>query len=412
MRVVAIALGLIGATAFAVTHAFAQQSPPPTDDSFPGVAQPIGVGRQIETIQSLHGITSPELIGPLTNLGLILREQDDHDLAAAAFERARHVVRVNYGLSSFEEAPLLRQLVQIEEAKGNAAAAWNLEQKLLGLIERHPGPRAAPMLKEIADKRADVLRRYSSGEMPPQIMLGCYYAQPRRGGGGGGCPHSGSSHTVKISLLDEARSYYIHTIAMVQQSGGLSSDELPELYLAWVRALYTFPDSRVTGYEGRLLLRDLHTLAVRHGEPLAVRMSSLVDIADWDLLFARGRKETEAAFQAYEALYERVEQEGLEPSLIDELFSPSVPVVLPALMPSPLAAVQTPASAGYIDVAFEITKYGQGQSIEILDTSTNKTEAARVRLRDLIKWSRFRPRVANGAFEDRSRVVVRYYVND
>jgi len=66
----------------------------------------------------------------------------------------------------------------------------------------------------------------------------------------------------------------------------------------------------------------------------------------------------------------------------------------------------------YIDVAFEITKYGEGKSIEILDTSTNTTKDARLQIRDLINWSRFRPRMANGAFEDPSRVVVRYYVND
>jgi hypothetical protein len=115
-------------------------SPQPADDALAGVA------KQIETIQSERGVTAPELISPLTNAGLILREHGDAALAAASFERARHLVRVNYGLSSFDEAPLLRQLIQIEEGRGDAAAAWDLEQKLLALIRRYPGPRAAPML--------------------------------------------------------------------------------------------------------------------------------------------------------------------------------------------------------------------------------------------------------------------------
>ena len=72
--------------------------------------------------------------------------------------------------------------------------------------------------------------------------------------------------------------------------------------------------------------------------------------------------------------------------------------MLPAFVPNPLASIETPDSAGYIDVAFEITKYGEGKSVEILDTSTNTTDAARLHLRDVIK--------------DPSRVVVRYYVND
>jgi hypothetical protein len=141
-------------------------------------------------------------------------------------------------------------------------------------------------------------------------------------------------------------------------------------------------------------------------------MNALLQMADWGLLYAAGRRKNEAAFQAYETLYERLERERLEQSLIDEMFSSSVPVVLPAFSPNPLASIETPDSEGFLDVAFEITKYGESKSIEVLDTTTNTTEAARVRLREIIRWSRFRPRVANGAFEDPSRVVVRYYVND
>src|SRR4029078_3765387 len=95
--------------------------------------------------------------------GLSFREQGDVELAIAAFERARHLVRVNYGLSSFKEAPLLRQLVQIEQARGNAAAAWELEQELLGMIRRNPGPAAAPMVPRVAAKRGCVLGRSVPG---------------------------------------------------------------------------------------------------------------------------------------------------------------------------------------------------------------------------------------------------------
>ena len=375
------------------------------------------VTEQIEEIQSAQGITSPELIAPLTNMGLILREQGDVALAIATFERARHLVRVNYGLSSFKEAPLVRQLVQIEEARGNAAAAWELEQQLLGMIYRSPGPRpgATQMLREIADKRADVLERYSVGEFPPQIELGCYYAGPRRRDGLEVAPascRSGSSWSVKQALYDEATRYYFDVMEMIRSSEGPSSDDLPEIYMAVLRASYAARNDYGTEYQGRGMLRAIYERHVKYAAPLPVQMDALLQRVDWDLLYAGGRKKNEAAFQAYEALYERFQQEDLEQSLLDEMFSPSAPVVLPAFMPNPLASNETPGSSGYIDVAFEITKYGEGKSIEILDTSTNTTEAARLRLRDLIKWNRFRPRMANGAFEDPARVVVRYYVND
>ncbi|HEY3517321.1 MAG TPA: tetratricopeptide repeat protein, partial [Gammaproteobacteria bacterium] len=362
-------------------------------------------------------INSPDLVAPLTNMGLIFREQGDVDLAIAAFERARHIVRVNYGLSSFKEAPLVRQLVQIEEARGNAAAAWELEQELLGMIYRSPGPRpgAASMLREIADKRADLLERYSAGEFPPQMEFGCYYSEPDAPDGsrqGNRSCRSGSSFRAKLNLLNEAESYYYDVMDMVRFSEGRSSDQLPELDMAVLRARYAARNDYQTEGQGKAALRVIHERHVKYSAPLPVQMNAALQMADWDLLYASGREKNEAAFQAYEGLYERLEQEGLEQSFIDEIFSPRVPVVLPAFSPSRLVSSETPDSLGYIDVAFEITKYGEGKSIEILDTSTNTTKAARLQIRDLINWSRFRPRMANGLFEDPARVVVRYYVND
>jgi hypothetical protein len=86
--------------------------------------------------------------------------------------------------------------------------------------------------------------------------------------------------------------------------------------------------------------------------------------------------------------------------------------VLPAFSRNPLALSETPDSSGYIDVAFDITKYGKSKAIEVLATTTNTASAARTRLIDLIRDSRFRPRMSGGTFADRSRVVLRYYVND
>jgi hypothetical protein len=264
------------------------------------------------------------------------------------------------------------------------------------------------MLREIADKRVDVLERYSAGEFPPQITLGCYYEGP---GGEKSC-RSGSRSRVKTALQNEAWSYYVDTIEMAGSSEGADAAAIAEIYLALVRILYAFPNSYTTEHLGREILGDLYSRALSSSEPLPAQMNALIRVADWNLLFAAGREKKEAALDAYETLYDQLEQRGFDEPSIDALFSPSVPVVLPAFSPSLLVSSETRGSSGYIDVAFEITKYGQGKSIEILDTSTNTAEAARVRVRDIIKRSRFRPRMANGAFEDPARVVVRHYVKD
>jgi len=86
--------------------------------------------------------------------------------------------------------------------------------------------------------------------------------------------------------------------------------------------------------------------------------------------------------------------------------------VLPTFVPNPLASDATDASARYIDVAFEISRYGESRQIEILETTMNATDADKTRLVQLIQRSRFRPRVIDGEFARSSPVVLRYYLTE
>jgi len=149
---------------------------------------PRPIVEKIEELQSLHGMQSPDLVNPLTALALWYQERGEYDLATAAIERTRDVVNVNFGLYSVEEALLLWRLVQIDEARGNVEAAWNLEEEVLALVKRYPTDlRRVPILREIAKKRMDVLTRYQTGESPPQILLGCYYSESLPDGTRSGC---------------------------------------------------------------------------------------------------------------------------------------------------------------------------------------------------------------------------------
>ena len=57
--------------------------------------------------QDAEGLRSPSLISMLTDLGLLYQDDGDHALAAVALEEARHVVRVNFGLHTLEQLPLM-----------------------------------------------------------------------------------------------------------------------------------------------------------------------------------------------------------------------------------------------------------------------------------------------------------------
>jgi tetratricopeptide (TPR) repeat protein len=353
----------------------------------------------IRTRQTQDGPFSPDLVGPLTALGLLYYEEGDHDLAAAANERAMQVVRANFGLYAFEQAPLIRQSIHNEEARGANAAAWNLERELLNVISRHPDDlRAVPLLREVADKRMDLLRRFSAGEFPPEIFLGCFYRSDI-----GSCT-AGSRGVAKRSILWAAQRNYLAAIGVLVRQGLFSSEELRELEMILLRSSAAHGNYGI----GAQSLRRLLTYDAASAEPALSQLDSLVQIADWELLY----KKYGAALDIYEQAHRQLIDLGAAQAEIDEIFSPEIPAVLPVFLPNPLVSVETPASIGYVDVAFRVTRYGRSRHVEILDTSKNATRAAKRRLARQIARMRFRPRLIDDRIATTSPIVIRYYLNE
>jgi len=357
--------------------------------------------------QGQQGPYSPTLLDPLRALSLIYEERGEHALALAVINQALQVVRANSGLRSLDQAPLIRQSIHNEEARGNFAAAWELEQGLLKLARRHPEDlRTVPILREIGDKRLDLLERYLAGEIPPQIVLGCFYQSHRaphlRDGSAGSCT-AGSKGVAARGMLSAAQRNYADAARVLVHNKLYTSPELHDLEMELIGTSYLHG-----GAYGRQSLRRLFAYDVMNDEPWLTRMQGYIKIVDWDFVF--GNKATVLA--TYSEVLRLLEENGTPQAAIDDIFAPPLPVALPAFLANPLASPQTPDSTGFIDAAFEITKYGRSRRIEILGTTTNATKTAKNQLVRLISRSDFRPRLANGKFADRSPVVVRYYLND
>lgn len=404
---------------------------------------------EIEREQSLNGPRSEALIAPLTALALLYQENGDRGLATATIERVLEVVRANYGLHSLEQAPLIWQLIANEERLGNVDASWNLQKELLTLARRHPEDlRAVPIFHELAERRLDLLQRYKAGERPREFILGCYYDYP------GPDPSeelqscvSGSRSVAIGQILLEAHWYYAEAIGVILRNELYSSEELRELEMEAVQATFKaglmgkgleYCDSSATlaqllqlqplgsclepilkddsGFSvlnvgGQSSLVRLLLYEARSSAPALTRVSALIRLADWTQRHSSSGRTDDTVSELYALALEQLKELG-ETSTIDDVFSPPVPVVLPTFAPNPLLSQETPYSTGYIDVAFDISKRGESDHIEILDTTTEASRGAERELTRLIKRSAFRPRAANGQLVDSSRVMVRYYVNE
>jgi len=358
----------------------------------------------IDRIATQEGPYSPNLLGPFTALALFYRESGNGTFALAAIEQALHIVRASYGLRSFEQAPLLRQKILLEQDRGNVAEAWRLEQELLNLLSRHPADlRTVPMLREIADKRIAVLEGYLDGEVRPEIVLGCFY-DPFPEDDTGSCT-SGSKRVVVHALVDDAATHYFEAIKVLLRNELYASGELRELETQLIHSSYSHGEYRI----GRASVRRLMSYEAAIGAPPTSQMDLVVQLADWDLLFATNRG---PPLDLYERVHERLKLEETGQQAIDRLFSPEIPVVLPAFLPNPLVPDETKRRTGYIDVEFELTKFGQSRNVKILGASGNATDAAKEHLVHLITTSRFRPRVSGGHFARTAPIGVRYHLTE
>ena len=155
-------------------------------------------------------------------------------------------------------------------------------------------------------------------------------------------------------------------------------------------------------HRARQSLARLYAYEVATASPLLDQIDALIRMADWDLLYSNNG----LALERYDRARVMLE-DAHAAAAIEQRFFPQTPVVLPTFDPNPFAHHDTRPSAVHIDVAFEITQFGRGRRIEILDAA-NATEAQKADLIELIKNTRFRPRVTNGLFGASSSVVVRF----
>lgn len=367
---------------------------------------------QVRVVESREGESSPSLIALYTELGLRYQDKSEPAHAAAATSRALEILRVNQGLYTLDQAPLIRQLMRNALALGDHDTAWELEQGLLRLAERDPNDlRTARILSDVGDRRVEILERYNAAEFPPEIVLGCYYADATKS-----CT-AGSRSRVQQNLASEALSYYARAGDILIAN---ASDELPILLNKLVAGSHRYNTPRQLGPAdwvsrsmrelGRQSLTSLLAYQNENSAPWPARIDTLVQIADWDLLYAFGRDQKDLALSEYAHAYEVCKQQGLPQETIDRLLSPRLPIPLPVFFRNPLVTNEA-GSAGHLDVGFEVDKYGESGRVRIRSLAGSATPAVKKHLAQVIEHTRFRPRLVDGKFAGTGPIVVRYYVS-
>jgi len=331
--------------------------------------------------ETRNGPFSRNLIDLLTSLGLAYQEHDRHELALAMFDRALFVKRFNDGLFSLDQAALVERLIDSELAIGQVTSAASLQDRLVELARRNPAdPRAASIFRDAAERQIDQYERYLRGEIPPTLTIN----------------GAGPEGRAAASMW-QARRHYNAAIFALLRNVPEHQAELAELEEGLARTYFLEASTRRRrAYQGPgdplyglgLVSYVRRVEYTRAGSPSPVEYAqALIELADWSLLFSRNG----TAVKRYAEAHALLVANGVPAASIERLFPADTPVSLPTFAPTPFDAAAGAGSTGYVDIDFEVGKYGQPRDVTIVATAGTAAAAASKELTTAIHRGRFRP---------------------
>lgn len=396
---------------------------------------------QIETTGNAY---NPVLVETLNDLGIAFERAGDSSKALGYFQRANYLVRVNKGLNSLEQEPLLHHIFDNYVSEGDLVAADEIQQQLYSLrstVFRLKPLARIPALQEMAEWNLRIFHRHSGQATPALPDNDPVYSRDKNQ------PIDLQTGPLlsRISHLNQAQQYYQEIIDILSANNAKADPRfaqtefamaacnyllVPRLAIFNLQSMQSIHDnndhlldifmpqaSYSDGYES--LQMRLETLSAVPATTAAELVHARLDLVDW--LIATNQKaadefDDKEVRQLFEQAYREYVASGADDETVNRLFNPVLPVVLPAFQTRPntrqalhIAPETALAYRGFLDVEYGIGLTGEASDPKVLYRSPQtspKTEEAVLRF---ISRNLFRPHMEAGKMAPYQHVAVRYY---
>jgi len=361
----------------------------------------------LEQLEYNGGAWSVELAEELEALGSLLYEQGAFEESIEVLERAVHVNRVNYGLYSPQQIPLVERQIAGHIALDQWREADTLQQYAFYAQNRAFGatdPRMISVYQRLARWNLVLFFRHVDADPAPRLLQ---TYQLFRAAAGGVRAHFGPRDPLYTSLLHDmaGASDMLGRYALPGSATPTAGN--PELRT--VRTDYAGGDfgtratSRDSGGEQALLRLIEHHKRRQDpsGEAVLARVEAMAVLGDWYQMHNR----RQAALRAYEDAYKALAEHENAAELLEKQFARIV--FLPtfstfdeqkkqALGLSP----DSGARQGYIDLSFNVSKYGRVSNLQVLAKEPAGVERVDVQVAGHLRAYTIRPRIKDGVTVD------------
>ncbi len=404
--------------AAAMVAAFMQPAPTPQIDNPQPVFADLSVEQQaylerlqdigsyeqaLEELEYEGGAWSQDVAQELETLGGLLLQQGEYEQAVTVFDRAVHINRVNHGLFSPQQVPLVQRVVeghvalgQWKEADEQQQYAFYVQTKAYGAND----PRMIPVFEDMA--RWNLTSFYRGVDEDPTLRLLQTFLL-YRAAADTVANHFGPRDPRYLSLLKKTADASDMMTRFALPGTGVSTPTNSNIRMVSEFAgRSTRPQGGGGGEVALARIVDFYADERRPDtqETRIMLARARAELADWYLQ----RDRRQAALRLYEEAWQAlVESDG--PELAQEVFGEIV--FLPSF--TSFAAekkealgldVDSGARIGYVDVAFDVSRYGRMTDFEILAQEPPELRRIELQIIGGMRDRMARPKMAEGRTVD------------
>lgn len=377
-------------------------SPEPRQESRQHSAQEQAYRQEIENLESNQGAYGSALSEQLLSLGVKLQSDGEHPEAIALFRRGVHLARINNGLYSAEQIPLLQREISSHIAMGEYSKADERQRYLYRVQMRSLGSslNRADAFMQQAMWQYNAYQLGVNGLQYNRLMnmwdlyrLALNDIVDREGQTSASLMRPLEGMLLAQYLIASYRSES-------DKSSFSNSDNVSQQHSA-----NRFNTYRAQSYvKGRSVIQAMYDIqAANQGDTSAETAEALTMMGDW----SQWSGENEAALLAYqEAIAELVAQGAAEQD-IDEIFG--APVALPDYDGARRLPQESGPGESSLQLEFTVNDRGKVRNLERMDD--NELSGSQVnRLMRRLRKTRFRPALTMGEPVTTHKVIKAYEI--
>lgn len=358
---------------------------------------------RIEEMEARHGAYGAGMDEQLLGLATALQRAGAHEEAISEFRRAMLINRVNEGLYSLNQIPMIERMIESQIALNQWEDADDNQQYLYWLHARNYGekdPRMLPVINDLSrwhlqayveEKGGTLFEHLISATNLYQLAVDII------------TQNFGANDLRLVEALRglKATNYYLATydgepqppVVINTSFGGGDLDAQRRSKLDHYRM-----NSFSTGKNAIARIVDVYQKNPQ--SPPAASAKAKVELGDWYMMFNKWHSARETYGEAYRALWDN----GATNQEIEDIFGR--PAALPAL---PMLEEDREALAhSHVTVSYDVTAFGKARNIEILNAYPDDRVSIRSRVRNVLKRAKFRPRFENGEPVETTGIVQRF----